>query len=408
MTLSMQKVQPEAVDGWPQIMSARNSTVTSGISKNSFTGSQTARIPRTAIDLQFLDIDRTKESIELPKALTSREDQEFQEILELIGRKAAEKFTKARDVFRFVNGGRDGTIDREEMRYFFRFFNLRKEVADKFFERLDADNSGDVSYEEFLKYVWPYVVPGEEIKGQASPKGGLEEKTIPLIPADDHRNACWANDSEDAAKKRLRALDQVKGIKKELRDAMEDIERKLEQYFRRARDAFVIIDLSRDGKISREEMRFFFERFGWSQRVSDELFELLEKDEHGEVDYASFMALFGKTLGWGNIPAPRKPAVKVPHDRVLEREVSEIAAKVAAKLTSSFRNIREAFRSVDEDKTGTMCHDDVYKFFKKLCMPPEVAAKVLKALDRDGSGTIDFNEFAAFFDPESIKHSEKL
>jgi len=87
---------------------------------------------------------------------------EFHQMLELIGEKVRQKFSKARDVFRFVDQDHSLKLDRNEVRYFLRFFNVVASQADKFFDGFEQDEDGEICYVEFLKLLWPYVNPGNE------------------------------------------------------------------------------------------------------------------------------------------------------------------------------------------------------------------------------------------------------
>merc|ERR1711959_418448 len=59
---------------------------------------------------------------------------------------------------------------------------------------------------------------------------------------------------------------------------MGDIGEKLPLKFKSVRDAFRPLDLSRNGKITRTEMRSFLRGFAWPREVADRFFSVLDED----------------------------------------------------------------------------------------------------------------------------------
>jgi len=207
---------------------------------------------------------------------------QFQAMLAMIGEKCRQKFTHARDVFRFVDTDHSGSVSRSECRFFFRFFNVNQDEADNFFDGFDADEEGEISYTEFVKYLWPHINPGN-----------------------DSVHWCLKKDEESyqAYQKRHSAPEQVftKHVAQDptegyeltgdLRQARVNIAQRLDLKYKNRKDAFRELDYDRDGTISREEVHFFFRIFGW-ESVADRFFEHLEMKGNGEVHFHTFAALF--------------------------------------------------------------------------------------------------------------------
>jgi len=87
-------------------------------------------------------------------------EKKMKDIMQNIGGKAAFKFRNLRDAFRLVDVDKSGSVNKEEMRDFFRQFNLPYTEADLLFDYLDYDESGELDYIEFMEHFGPVIQPG--------------------------------------------------------------------------------------------------------------------------------------------------------------------------------------------------------------------------------------------------------
>jgi len=76
------------------------------------------------------------------------------------------------------------------------------------------------------------------------------------------------------------------------------------------------------------------------------------------------------------------------------------------------QELRDGFNSVDEDGGGTLSHDEVHRFLTQLgqtCTMEEVKA-MIKEVDTDGNGEIDFDEFTILMQKalENVDPEEEL
>jgi len=93
--------------------------------------------------------------------------QELQPCLELIREKAPKKFSHVREALRPVATHYDGKVDRQQVRSFFRSFDLDGDTADSFFWIL-ANRAPQASYSSFLKHIGPYLdLPGADVAMQS-------------------------------------------------------------------------------------------------------------------------------------------------------------------------------------------------------------------------------------------------
>jgi Ca2+-binding EF-hand superfamily protein len=340
-------------------------------------------------------------------------DPELQTLFEFIGRKATEKFSHAREAFRRVDCNNDGSISRGEMRYFFRTFNLSEAQADKFFEHMDHDGSGEIDYHEFVRFLGPFLdLPGTAATMLQRPEGHAWDR--PSGRSSRHsRGSCKSQSSYNSnalsiigadglsecvgSMSQPQQLDPAK-TEKEMRNVMKDIGEKLPLKFKHVRDAFRPLDLSHDGKITQTEMRSFLRGFGWPHEVADRLFNALDEDQCGTVDFNLFMSHFDAVLGPANRPARRGELIPET-EMALKQEVNQVAAILREKLMTKFNSARHAFSTLDLSNDGQITQADMRLFFRSMCMPVDAATKVFKCLCKDGSETVRYDDFLTLFGP---------
>merc|ERR1712094_87727 len=61
-------------------------------------------------------------------------------------------------------------------------------------------------------------------------------------------------------------------------------------------DAFRTIDQDRSGSVDKQEMQAFFRQFSLPEETASLLFDYLDRDESGELDYVEFMRHFGPII----------------------------------------------------------------------------------------------------------------
>lgn len=191
---------------------------------------------------------------------------------------------------------------------------------------------------------------------------------------------------------------------KEMRQVMRDIAAKLPSKFAHPRDAFRSLDLSHDGYITCSEMRGFLRGFGWDSAVAERIFEALQDNDTGKVDYNAFMKHFEVILGPAHMPAARKELVQVPGsmERELRTEVNEIAAILGEKLLTKYSSAKRAFSTLDLTNDGEITLQEMRVFFRSMSMPVDTANKVFKCLCKDGSQTVHYDDFLSLFGPLTL------
>jgi len=290
---------------------------------------------------------------------------EFKRTLELVGKKASEKFSNGRAAFRFFDSDHDGVVSRGEVRHFFRFFNMPKEKSDEFFDELSPDGD-DIEYTNFVSLLWPYIVPGV-VEPVLSSMHELGDREKVAAPGAMHADV------------------------KRLAKTIKTIERKLEEKFKGAQGAFRGIDFNRDGVVSREELRQFFHIYGYEPGDADQLYDFLDTQGQGNVHYSDFAKIFDAWDGHHKnhgIAAPISVAVGRADPEVAD--IMKMAREgLLGKFSSAVAAVRflEGAASLSSARTGHFCFHDLHMLFRMLNLPPEAARKVWPLF---GKGVDDF------------------
>jgi len=184
-------------------------------------------------------------------------------------------------------------------------------------------------------------------------------------------------------------------LQKEMRDVMKDIGEKLPLKFKHVRDAFRPLDLSHNGRITKVEMRCFLRGFGWSPEVADRFFGVLDEEEIGNIDFNDFVAHFDVVLG---PVAARGDLVNVANFQ-LRQEINQVAAVLGEKILTKYSSAREALRTLNLNNDGKITLQEMRLFFRTMCMSPDSANRLFKALCNDGADYVEYPDFLALFGP---------
>lgn len=103
----------------------------------------------------------------------------------------------------------------------------------------------------------------------------------------------------------------------------------------------------------------------------------------------------GAAIPWGTMRRPF--GGKVDSER--GRRLKEVVEILASKAHFKFRNVRDAFRLVDVDKSGLVNRQEMHIFVRQFNLPVQYADLLFDAIDVDNNGHIDYVEFMEHFGP---------
>ena len=181
-----------------------------------------------------------------------------------------------------------------------------------------------------------------------------------------------------------------------------------------------------EGKWVDEMKRTVFERLTQTDVPFPELFKLLELTEDGMVDLPTLEAALPK-LGLNLSPeqlqqllpgAERGKKVDVSTwiqslapsyaGDPVSPEVREVFAAIERTLGTSCKNLLDMFQKLDLDKNGVLDLNEIREIMLWLSRnnpqyakfnSPQLAGEVMKAVDRNQSGTVSLLEFLSLFQP---------
>lgn len=115
-----------------------------------------------------------------------------------------------------------------------------------------------------------------------------------------------------------------------------------------------------------------------SKRQLDEAMQVMDGDGSGAVDVDEFIA-------WWE------------HGKILPAQGSRIFQRVSEQVERKVKNVRTIFRQFDENKDGTVSHHEFRVGLKNIGVDVSEAEfqELIRTVDEDNSGEIDYNEFAA-------------
>ncbi|DAZ95772.1 TPA: hypothetical protein N0F65_010274 [Lagenidium giganteum] len=287
-----------------------------------------------------------------------------------------QKYATLRDAFISFDVDHSGSLNHTEIRQLFREFGLTDEqdIA-RLIRRMDVDDSGSIDYEEFATIFYEgrvrkrndYVRREDAAAHQESrPSTLLSQKEL-----------------KKARMQRMRDLE-LKWIKRVL-DCHGSIEAAFHEY-----------DEDGNGELDAEEFTHFMKRNGITRDEDIEsLLKRLDLDGSGAVDYDEFCTVFNEDRleAVGNDPF-QGDEVFTPEE---VESILEIERELAERMLKQTRDLRLAFRKFDTNGNGRLEYKEFRAVLKQYKFPEPEIKKVIRHLDKDVSGFIDYREFVAGF-----------
>jgi len=131
-------------------------------------------------------------------------------------------------------------------------------------------------------------------------------------------------------------------------------------------------------------------------------FNAIDKDKSGSLNFEEFMILYDKLMTDPDIPEEMKKGAKASEREKLSKEdLPQLTEEQLAEY-------QQAFDIFDTDKSGAIDADELGAAMKKLgvTLKPADLKKMIKVVDIDGNGEIDFNEFILFM--KSMNSQQEL
>lgn len=205
------------------------------------------------------------------------------------------------------------------------------------------------------------VTPSESLPDRAVSPGGRSQKQVTFLkPA-----------ADTALDRKASIVDEASGI---TRTQMKEF-----------REAFRLFDKDGDGTITKEELGRVMRSLGQYARVEElqDMLQEVDSDGDGNVSFEEFVSILSKSMvGTGNC---------------------------SSSAEQEERELRDAFRVFDKHNRGYICASDLRAVLQCLGedLSEEEIEDMIKEVDSDGDGRIDFLEFVhALGEPEDACDDE--
>ncbi|XP_073721570.1 EF-hand calcium-binding domain-containing protein 6 isoform X2 [Misgurnus anguillicaudatus] len=285
------------------------------------------------------------------------------------------------------------------------------------FEKLDAENSGKVKGEGFLKVLRKFDLHlRREHLGLFLSRCGLKLKKgcvqyLNFLRTFQDRSSDGITHKIISNPKHRFHFDENNSCVSTLSAIEAKLTRLFQSEYLSLLQTFQKIDKFNKGIITQEEFRAAFEsRFGLE--ISDPQFEqLLDRlplDHRGNVQYPIFMATFDTRKGVPSLFQPvAQPAANDSDEEkgLVEQNRSdlELFRLVRSVVASRYKDLLREFEELDEKNTRRLTQEDMYRLLKRLELHPEVTRgevrKLWSSLFTQQDGTVDFQQFIRHFGP---------
>lgn len=324
-------------------------------------------------------------------------------LMDVLALKFATQSNSVRRAFRAVASAGSDRIGPEQFKRWLHTLNLGvgSKLARKLFDRLDADCSGSISYEEF-RMAFGETISGSAYQGQAFEPGFREHEQRLLA----------------IEKARLRTEPSFSSVD----DCVALLRERMATQHTKVRKAFRLLDHDHSGVLDRAELRRMLEIY--NIRLDDASLDALmsrispQSGTEQGVSYRAFTAFFGADIAGSSFRNSEQVEQRCSRDaqwaganaafaeymsrrqaalRALPKKewsTPEFLATLEAVLASRSKTVRRIFRMCDTDSSGLIDVDEFHRALHKLNIATSIeeSTKFFHMFDDDGSGTISYAE----------------
>lgn len=329
-----------------------------------------------------------------PKSVSPPAVMAWSTVEDILRAKITDNWKAIASAYLGVDGDRDGSISRDELRLLLEKYCLP--VSDDHFElmwsRVDEDSNGTVDFQEFLAKLGVDIVGGD-INGLSTRIHDESEAKAQFMKQDQSTRL------ELAEERALNLTGQ-----KTANECMEILKEYISQRSPDFRKTFVKFDSDGDGKISRKEFRLILDSLGLY--MTDDQFRILSARlgfHKGKITYMEFLDHFQDRRSFGvGEKAPEYPShrynLPVPQEESMKASVVE--AKLRSKLRESFQDLRAAFQKIDYDRNGLITRPEFRRILDSFMflLSDEEFDKLMSNLGIQKGAKLNYREFLKRFE----------
>ena len=324
--------------------------------------------------------------------------------------KLGDRFSTVRRAFRTMDKDKSGNITRVELKNILDTFCLpmEHEEFEQLMNHFDSDHDGYISYEEFLSIVANEIQP-QILAGNAGlqQNGDVQPQKPSNFDENNKRRPKRQFQTEYSSSYvrpgyiPLKSLDELK--------IYHDFIKKISTEFKSLEEAFMAIDIHREGYITKDELKEVLDNFAF--KMSNSQFEALvnvfDTDHDGKISFREFLqqvkhcndeeaaeeedARIREMLEFDKSPAAQRRLQKI------KSKTKKLTSYefLMEKIWENSDTIHEAFKKMDTDRSGSLSAAELKSMLDSYAfkVPDEVFANMLGLFDSDGDGEISYHEF---------------
>ncbi|KAL4086948.1 hypothetical protein PRIC1_014006 [Phytophthora ramorum] len=325
------------------------------------------------------------------------------------------------DTFKKYDRDGSGELEYDEFRRMMHESGVKSsEVIDALIDEIDKDRSGAISFHEFARVYDSSIKPALKNNRQRHEQASSRYNEGDTVqPASTARKSSQT-ENEQTARSRLVALQEQE---------LQFMERVLRRH-NSIENAFLEFD--RDGRheMDFEQFRDFMGQYGITEEANiSMLLKRLDADNSGMIDLQEFLSVFNAqrlarhkattksvaradqhtnlSTNGGVERLPRRGArphasesLGVRNDNKPNKaaRLRQLEEKWIRGALAGHDSLRSAFAAVDRDQDGEITCDEFRKLMNQFGVRDEEdIALLMKKLDADGNGCIEYEEFATTF-----------
>ncbi|KAI8489383.1 EF-hand calcium-binding domain-containing protein 6 [Branchiostoma belcheri] len=331
----------------------------------------------TMLALNWQQVEEERKKQVAKQALQQKTDKvvegmTFEQIEKELRKKMKTNYTNVKKAFLAFDATNSGYISIEDLKSVLVHFTIpmSDQLFSQLMDRLRIKASGKVPWEHFLE---KFQDPQADGNGQ----------TIPIKPE---------------ANRKVNPIREAEGSP-HISDIIEKLRKHILDGYSTIKQAFLVFDDDRDGKVSRKELRKIIESFTF--RMTDEQFKelmiILDPLHEGFISYKKFLDLFEpqeKVEAHKWLFSTHKFNAQQPPAILAWDTVEDILRE---KLTENWNAMLGMYQSFDPDATGTITRRELRRILDTFGLPvsDEHFEKMWRGCQENVHGNIAFGEFLA-------------